>query len=233
MKRSLTVLTLLVLLLLSSMPVVSKAAGFTDGDLPEILATGAASGEYDPDVAVINIAVETIGRTASEAARDNADRAGEVIRELKKLIGPEGSIKTSRYAINPVYRAKDRTRPDAYRVTNRVTVRTWKLKETGKILDRAIESGANRIEGLSFELSDYSAQCEALLKEASRKARTEAGMMAANFDVDLGSVVRISQSCSPGAVMTRYYAAEAARTPIEAGGVKVTALVEAVFRLKE
>lgn len=202
---------------------------------PTITVTGTAYEEHEPDTAVLSVAVETTSLIAAKAAEENARMSDDLVREIKKLIGPGDSIKTSSYTITPIYRSKVIRRADEYRVTNQVTVTTRKVKDIGRIIDRAVESGSNRISGMRFKLSDYSGYCKNVLDEASKKASSMASSVVKNFNVRIKGVKSIRPSCGPetGPPVGFAIYREAASTPVEPGSLKVYGTVDVEFYVGE
>ena len=67
------------------------------------------------------------------------------------------SIETLNFSVYPEYVTDDRgenPRVRGYRVTNQVSLKTRRLDAVGTLIDAALEAGANRVEGISFGLSD-------------------------------------------------------------------------------
>lgn len=205
---------------------------------PVIRVSGSAEEDFMPDTAIVVIAVETTAGTVKEAGAQNNVKAERVVAVLKKTLGEGDTLKTSSYNVQPVYEydtVRKRSVLAGYRVLNQVTVRTKKVKEAGGLIDAAVMAGANRVEGLRFVVSDYSPLCEGVLKRASRRAIEEAGIVAASFGVKIKGVKEISPSCSIEGERPVYrYAGKEAKAaeapaPIEAGAVKISADVTAVF----
>src|SRR5262245_56453795 len=69
--------------------------------------TMAVSGQGEvratPDRAQLSFAVETTATKAGDAAAENAKRSAAVAVAVKPLVGPDGSVATTRYSIEPRY----------------------------------------------------------------------------------------------------------------------------------
>jgi len=63
-------------------------------------------------------------------------------------------------------------------VTNIVEVTLTDLTQTGKVIDTAIQSGANRAQGISFDLQDRNPLVAQALKAAAARARNQADAIA-------------------------------------------------------
>src|SRR5690606_11850675 len=88
-------------------------------------------------------------------------------------------------------------RVTGYRVTNQVTLKTSRLDAIGTLIDAALNAGANRVDGISFGLSNPEAAEAEALADAVRRARASAGVIAQALGVSLGPVLRASTSSDP------------------------------------
>jgi uncharacterized protein YggE len=216
-----------------------------DGRRGTISVTGEAREYYRPDIAVVTLGVETKGATASGAAAENSKKAEEIIAVLKGLINPAAgdSIKTSSYSLQTVYEYDAQRKKSllaGYMVRNLVTVRTKKIASAGSIIDKAVQSGANKVQGLGFILSDEKEMCDSTLKKAAERAKKEAAYVARLLGTEISGVKSISSSCGsqvPHPLYERALTAEsmpgaAPETVIEPGDIAVNASVGIVFYLK-
>jgi uncharacterized protein YggE len=107
-----------------------------------------------------------------------------------------------------------------------VEVRLTDLTLVGKVIDTAIQSGANRIQGISFSLQDRTAPVAQALKIAASRARSQADAIASGLNVHTGSVLHASEGVNLAnpIALTPTLGASAA-TPIETGMVVVQASV--------
>lgn len=209
---------------------------------PSISVNGEATIAADPDQAQIDIGVTNQARTAPEASRENAERLARVLAEVKKLLGKGDEVKTSGYALNPQYRYPQGGKPEivGYQANNTVRIKMSKLDDVGKVIDAAMQSGANNINRLAFTLKDEDTARLDALKQASAKAKAKAEAIAASLGlkiVRIASVTEGERSFQPvfrQAPMARAeLAATAAPTPIEQGTVDVRSTVTLVAEVSE
>jgi len=209
---------------------------------PSISVNGEATIAAEPDQAQIDIGVTTQARTAPEASRENAERLARVLAEVKKLLGKGDEVKTSGYALNPQYRYPQGGKPEivGYQANNMVRIKISKLDDVGKVIDAAMQSGANNINRLAFTLKDEEGARLDALKQASAKAKVKAEAIAASLGlkiVRIASVTEGERSFQPvfrQAPMARgELAAAAAPTPIEQGTVDVRSTVSLVAEVSE
>ncbi|MBI5903351.1 MAG: SIMPL domain-containing protein [Deltaproteobacteria bacterium] len=206
-----------------------------------LTAMGSAYEEKAPDSVVIEIAVETASKTAIEAVAENSVKTGRVIEAVKKRLDGDGSIKTSSYNVQPVYEYDKLKRKDiltGFRVANQVIVKTKKISAAGEIIDDAVKSGANRINGLRFFVSDESDLCASALTKASESAKAIASATAKAMSVRLKGIKHIAPYCGVEQQRTFYQAGsdiaalkarETPQTPVEPGAIKVSGTVNVTF----
>ena len=167
MKKSVALLAMLVIL----PSVASAQRAERRPSLPSVTANGEAVITVEPDQAQIDIGVVTQARNAPDAAKENAEKLARVMSEVKKLLGKGDEIKTANYSLGPNYRYPQGGKPEivGYTATNVLHIKTGGLENVGKLIDAAMQSGANTIQRLVFTLEDeHSAQ---LKRCVSRRPR--------------------------------------------------------------
>jgi uncharacterized protein YggE len=146
-----------------------------------------------PDEAHVMIAVVSEALTAQDAAAMNSENMTNVFDALKKA--GIGDVKTRQYSITPIYEwveevtLEGKTQKSVivgYRATNLIEV-VCKPEDAGKAIDAAVSGGANRIDSISFQLSE--ALQEKAYSDALRKAVTNAQSKA---DVVAGEIGIVS-----------------------------------------
>ncbi len=200
--------------------------------VPSVTAMGEAVITVEPDQAQIDIGVVTQAKSAPEAAKENAEKLARVMGEVKKALGKGDEVKTASYSLNPNYRYPQGGKPEivGYTATNVLHIQTGTLENVGKLIDLAMQSGANTIQRLSFTLKDeHSAQLQALrLASTNAKAKAEAIANALGLKIiKVLSVTEGERGVRP-IVMPRAAQMEAqaaAPTPVEAGTIEVRSSV--------
>ncbi|MCH7629427.1 MAG: SIMPL domain-containing protein [Proteobacteria bacterium] len=197
-----------------------------------------------PDLAVFNAGVTTQAKTASAALSENAAKMNAVIAALKKAGIADRDVQTSNLSVNPVY-GQPRRLPDGttegdpviigYQATNQVQVRQRKLDQYGKVIDTLVASGANQVNGPSFQLDNSDAAMDEARIEAMKKARARADLYARAAGMRVLRVLTINESggWSPQPVM--FARAEkmmdAAPSPVAAGELEIRANVTVTYEL--
>jgi uncharacterized protein len=215
--------------------------------VPPRTLTVSAMGSIDrePEQGVITLAVESEAPTARAAADANAARMTQLLAALRRAGVPERQIRTVSYELRPEYARPDPTAPGrapappriaGYRAINMVEVTVDTVARMGGIIDVAIESGANRVSNIRFQLRDaHAAHLEAVAL-AMRNARREAEVVAAAADQRLGPPLNISTGGFAGPPAPMQYARAdmmemAQATSIEPGTLRVQAHVNVVYQL--
>jgi uncharacterized protein YggE len=202
---------------------------------------GQATVSAKPDRAELTLGVTTDKKTATAATQENERKMEKVLAALKKEIGADGEIKTSQISITPRFpdsnRAPRATAILGYTVSNTLLVRVNDIKAVGRILDRALEAGANTVDSVSFTLKDPEAAQSEALRAATAKARARALAMAEGLFLRVGQVLSVSEGVGDTDTPLHEFAkfkvesSPAANVPVEPGAVDVTATVTVTFAL--
>ena len=125
-----------------------------------ISVSGSATVSSDPDTLIIVLGVESEAKTANASLSQNSNSLNSVISSLSNSGISEDDIQTSNFSIYPLYDSiKDSDGNwqqilNGYRVSNILSIQTEKTDSAGDIIDAAVSSGANRVDNVSFQLSD-------------------------------------------------------------------------------
>jgi uncharacterized protein YggE len=234
-------------LALASLAALGSGTAFADDDheAPPRTLTVMGQGEVkaSPDLATLELAVETTAENAAKATADNARRTTAVIETLKKKIGEKDRVTTSGYSLQP-QDANHRPGSDAppeitgYVASNRVRVESRALDRVGDLIDAAIGAGANRTDALYFTLENRAPVLREALGKAGAEARAQAESIATALGVKLGEVMTASTTgiTPPQPIykerMMLAMAADAAQTPVEPGEVEVDATLTVTYRIE-
>jgi len=210
-----------------------------------ISVSGTAVENYPPDNLVITLSVETIENTAQKAVSENSIKAESVINKLKNLINQNAgdTIKTSYYSVQPYYEyseSRKKSQLVGYKAINQVTVKTKNIKNAGLIIDGAVNSGANNVQGINFVLDKNEDYCNSVMSKAAAKAKEQANVIAKSLGVKIAGIKSVSTSCGvPNYPRPMYFAKEMMAagsaitdTPIESGNIEVNATVNVEFYIQ-
>jgi hypothetical protein len=179
---------------------VAKAesvAATTEASALNTITVGASgSVSVNPDIAHINVAVETRGPTAGEAQQANATKFAaleKVLYEQYKI--DKKDVKTTGFSVYAEYNytEKEGRVLTGYAAVHSLQVNYRKLDEIGKLVDALTAAGANRIDGIQFA-TEKSEQYELeALKKAMDNAKAKADTLAAAAGRQVKGVLNIVQ----------------------------------------
>jgi uncharacterized protein len=199
-----------------------------------ITAVGTAAVSVAPDLARVDVGVFTQGATAQDASAANATQASAIITALQALLGAGANIKTINYSLSPVYNNPPPGQNASiigYSVSNTVEITLTDLSKIGRTIDTAIQSGANRVQGISFDLQDRNPPTAQALKAAAINARAQADAIAAGLNVHTGAVLHASEGVNTSTPVVGL-AGAAATTPVQTGLVVIQASVTLEVAIK-
>jgi uncharacterized protein YggE len=201
--------------------------------------SGNAEVQAAPDLATLQIAIETHAESADHAVGLNGALAGKVRDALMSKLSDKGRLWTGGYSLSPEYTEPRDGKPtvSGYTAENSITVQTGELGLVGPLIDAAIGAGANRISSLDYSLrADSKARSEAITK-AAHDAQTQASALAEALGVKLGPVIKASTESEVRPVPVSRFAAAPMMasdvpTPIAAGEVTVPATVSLTYSIE-
>jgi len=218
-----------------------------DDDERVISVTGTATTSVDPDLLVVTFGVETQNATAKQALDTNSKTMNDIIRAIQSTKIVEDEISTSRFNIHPVYEGYEdpitkRWKQElvGYQVTNTITVSTSKLDLAADIIDRAVTSGANRVDNISFTLSPEKHEKikDELIEKAILNAKTKAENALEPLDYSIKGVkaISLSEFGIPSPPMPMFemaydesFAMKSSRTPVFSSEQDVSTSANVIF----
>ena len=239
MKKTVHILTLVCALFLMSCS-AAFAAPQQETPRPTLSVDGQGTGTAAPDMATVTIGVTTQGKDAAKAQNDNAWVSNQIQAAVRGLGIAEKDIQTRNYSFYPNYSTdKDRRNEvTGYTVNNSVIVVVRDIKLTGKVIDAALNNGANEINSLDFSASDTKAVRKVALLNAVQDARDKADIIAKGLGKRIVGIQNVSEST--GYIETRRFGgnmlmavAKDAASPIAPGSLSLTANVHIDFILSD
>jgi hypothetical protein len=217
--------------LLVAIPLLAQGQPGAYPQRPHIRAFGEGIVSGAPDQAQVNLTVVTQATSAQDAAAQNANQTSAVLTQLRQLLGSTADIKTLNYSLTPNYNyPRDGGSPTltGFIASNTVEVTVSNLTLPGKIIDTAIQAGANRVDSLRFSLKDDLPLRTQALGAAAQQSRNRAAAIAMGLGVRLGNVISVEENASQQVVpltMTAAAVAGGAPTPVQPGNVEIRATV--------
>ena len=213
-------------------PALSTGRGIT------VVGVGKASGT--PDVAQVNVGVETQADTVQQAVADNKAQMTQLLETLKGLGIADKDIQTTNYGVytqrQPGPDGKGMG-PTTYQVNNQVNVTVRDVARLGDVLDKVVAAGANNVYGVNFSVDDTSKLEADARAKAIADAKTRAESLAELAGVTLGDVVSVSEVIgnSPvldGARMSAATGLGGGGAPIQPGELEVNTSIQVTFAIK-
>lgn len=224
-----------------SLTVIAATSAFaqTAPEVATLTAEGTGTVHAAPDTVIIDIGVTTRGATPAEALAGNTADMQRVIDAVLAAGVPETDVATSNFSINPVYADQQPTRTDttgpvivAYEVSNQVTIRIDGVADSGAILNQVVAAGANRINGIRFDIAEPQPLRDEAVTAAITEARRQAELMAAAAGVTLVRVLSVTTYANAQPMYDRAVAfAAAAPVPIVGGEQAITATATLTFEI--
>ena len=207
----------------------------SDGTLLSVSAS--ANATRVPDVASLSTGVVTQAADANAALKANSAQMGKVVAAIRAAGIAERDIQTSGININPQYRYAENQPPTitGYQASNTVNIKVRDIAKLGEVLDALVASGANQVNGPSFEIDQPEAAYDEARQAALKKAQARAEMYAKSLDLRVRRIVSISEGGGfrPPMPMMKAMAmdARAESAPVAPGETTLSANLDVVFEL--
>lgn len=192
------------------------------------------------DMSTVNLSVQTTARDAKAAARDNANVMTAVRSAVLAAGATADNIETMGYNLYPnnQYDDKGRVKSTVYEADNRMKIVLHNLDQTGKVMDAAINAGANHIDSVTFSVRNEQEYRDEALRRAVADAKRKADVIAKSLGRPVVNIISVGENHTE--VMPRYAMsmkaagdsmAENAVTPMEAGTADFQSHVTVVFEI--
>lgn len=179
-----------------------------------------------PDMATLQVGVQTKRDAATAALNENAQRMAAVQAAIQTLGVPQSRIQTSDLSL------WFDSEHGVYMASHTLTIRLDDISKVGPVLDAAVNAGANNSWGVSFGLKDPSAAQASALRAAVTAARQHADSIASSLGVTIDGVTSASEATfSVPQPMTVHgpVNSSAPATPVQAGELTVTADLNVLY----
>ncbi len=192
--------------------------------------------EANPDTAIINLGIWSIGKTAKEAQDENAKNTKNLFSVLEGLNINKEDIKTRWYTVYPEYNYKDyEDKIKKYRATHELTVEIKELDKVSEILSKITEIGNINISGVNYEIKDKDTLLNKARILAAEDAKNRANKLGDVFGFNVGKIISISENTSDGFYMDGYSKggeADIMNNVIHPGKIEITLTLYATYEIK-
>ena len=220
-----------------------------------IQVSGTAVVNVSPNRALIQLGVQSNGKTPKEVQARNAVTIGKVIKSVKSLGVEAKDISTDRYIIQPMYEPYDSLSIDGYRIYNIISITMGEVDKTSDAIAVAFQAGANQVVNVEFYTSELRKYRDQAREMAMKAASEKASALAKAAGTDTQCVLNISensrsyfngwnwwyggnnqnlwtQNVSQNAVPTGNEPPSSDDAPVSMGQISIRAEVSASFGLK-
>lgn len=238
-----TRLALAAVLLLAAAPAWAQTSPPQAPPSRTLTVTGTAEVRAVPDAAVVTLGVVTENETAAAALAANNAALTKVLAAVRSFGVDSKDLQTVGLSLQPRYyrsdkpTANDQLRIIGYTATDGVSARIHDLAKLGDLLDKVTTAGANRINGISFVVSDQERLLDEARRNAVANAKSKADLYAQAAGFTLGKVMSLDEENAPTfQPMPRAMAAAAPAAmavPVEAGEMTLSVRVHVVWSLAD
>ncbi len=213
----------------------------TTSTMNTITVTGLGTASGEPDVAYVELGVETVNADLSTAFNDANTSMNAVIATLTAQGIERVDIQTT---LLNVYQEdlydQSRGAPTGervYHVQNFVRVTVRDTAQVGVLVSAAVEAGANRINGLSFGILQMDTLEASARAAAVENARDRATQLAQSLGVEVGAAIAVREVYYNSPVMPLARAGgglqqdSISAAPVSGGSLQVTVQIEVTFAL--
>lgn len=203
--------------------------------------TGVGTVYLTPDIATITVGVHSENKDVTQAVTANNASIQKVKDALVKFGIDEKDIQTQNFNVyqNQKYDANGQPTETVFAVDNTLSVIVRDISQVGKLLGTVVSSGANSINGITFDVADKTQAMTDAHKLALSNAQKQAEEIATALGATLGSVqsavVNYSESTIPvpygvgGGSVER---SAAVNVPISTGQLVVTTTIQLTYEIQ-
>jgi uncharacterized protein len=201
-----------------------------------------------PDEANVEVGVTTQNAEASKALAENSTKMTKVLAAIRALGIKDADIKTAEFFIQPRYAKRDANDFDGselraivgYAVTDKTVVTVADLAKVSKVIDTAVDAGANDLGQISFSLKDIAKLTDDARTEAVKAAHRKAEVLTKAAQVVLGQPLSITDNQADatynnrvvGNLETITVTSRRVAAPIQPGQIAISSSVTVVYEIK-
>ena len=201
--------------------------------------TGTGRVSLTPDRASFTVGVQTISPSLSTATQENAARMTAILAALRQAGATDRELRTIGLSIYPQMAPEPGNKPRivAYQVSNNVTVTRDDVATIGKLLEAAVQAGANTVSGVNFTVREPARGRDIGLQAAFAEAKAKAEILARAAGRTVGRALAITEGGAAMPPMPMFRRAEMAQAasyaaPVESGAEEIAFTVSVVFELQ-
>lgn len=182
--------------------ILASPAWAHEAGRPRLLTvSGEGEVKVAPDRADVSFAVEASERSLADAERQVAEGVARLLKLCESLEIGKAQVRSAQLNVSPQYDGSivsGRPKIVGYQVSRQIEVDLRDLAKLGRLLQGAVEQGANRVHGVSFGSTKKDEHQRAALARAAEDARANADQLARTMGVKLGRLHALSSSGADG-----------------------------------
>jgi len=225
--------------------VLGPTAGYAqDASSPRtIRISGEGTVRVEPDQATVRFGVVTQDDDPEVAREENAAAASRAMNAIRELGIADRKMRMETLRLQPRREYNRQTRSyeeRGFEAVRQVVVEVDDLEQLPTLITRIVQRGANRLDGINYDVADREAVRQEALRAAAQQARAKAQLLAEALGAQVGPPRQITEQdfsfprpqfrIEQAAAMAK---ADAAPEPdaYAAGEIEVTATVQVTFDL--
>jgi len=158
---------------------------------PTVDVTGEGVVRVVPDEVTINVGVENTGKNVKELKSENDRIVDEVFATVKRMGIDEKDVQTEYIRLSKNYEYNTKTYN--YAANQSISIKVKDLKKYESLINGLMDSGINRIDGISFTSSNMTALESQARKKAVENAKMKAQEYTQVLNQTIGKAISISE----------------------------------------
>jgi len=159
-----------------------------------IQVSGMAVVNVIPDRVLIQLGIQSNGKTPQKVEAENSRTINRIVRALKAQGIAEKDIVTDWYVINPIYDDYDSLTIEGYRINNVIAITLRDIYKVNKAIVASLDAGANEVLNVEFYLSDLRKYRDQARDLAMKAAQEKAQDLASAAGTNTGCVMNINEN---------------------------------------
>jgi uncharacterized protein YggE len=159
-----------------------------------IQVSGTAVVNVRPDRALVQLGVQSNGKSPKEVQARNANAIRDVIKALQQMGIDAKDISTDHYVIEPLYEDYESLRIKGYRIHNVIAITLRDVDKTSDAIAAAFQAGANQVVNVEFYTSDLRKYRDQARDMAMKAAAEKASALAGAAGAEANCVLTINEN---------------------------------------
>ncbi len=159
-----------------------------------VTVSGTAVVNVLPDRVLIQLGVQSNGKTAALVQANNTNAITKITRSVKGFGVEAKDISTDWYVIEPIYEDFDSIRIKGYRINNTIAITLRDVSKTNDVITAALLNGANQVVNVELYTSELRKYRDQARDMAMKAAVEKAQALAQAAGAETSCVLNISEN---------------------------------------